>query len=146
MLKKDLFIKDGEVQDEVERFRWGQSVALPGLLRAMETVLKNYGTMTLKQVAAPAIKCAREGFGTSFTGALTMEDDSVQRKIRLSKTFQKLFLKADGSYYKFGEKQTNPKIAALLERVAEEGTDAFYTGTIAKKWLILLMHGVVVLH
>ena len=135
--KEDLFIKDGEVQDEWKDLG-GQSVALPGLLRAMETVLKKYGTMTLKQVAAPAIKCAREGFGTSFTGALTMEDDSVQRKIRLSKTFQKLFLKADGSYYKFGEKQTNPEIAALLERVAEEGTDAFYTGTIAKKMVDLI--------
>jgi len=36
----------------------GQSVALPGLLKTMDIVLKKYGTMTLKEVAAPAIRCA----------------------------------------------------------------------------------------
>lgn len=39
----------------------GQSVALPGLLKTMDIVLKKYGTMTLKDVAAPAIRCARNG-------------------------------------------------------------------------------------
>ena len=135
--KEDLFIKDGEVQDEWKDLG-GQSVAIPSLLKAMDTVLKEYGTMTLKQVAAPAIRCAREGFGTSFTGALTMEDDSVQRKLRLSESFRRLYLKPDGSYYRFGEKQTNPELADLLEKVANEGVEAFYTGPIAQHMVDLI--------
>ena len=128
----DLFIKDGEVKDEWKDLG-GQSVALPGLLKTMDIVLKKYGTITLKEAAAPAIRCARDGFGTSYTGALTMYDNSVERKMRLSEPFRKLYLKEDGSFYKFGEIQKNPEIAKLLENIAEHGVDYFYKGEVAKK-------------
>ena len=88
---------------------------------------------TLAQAAAPAIRCAREGFGTSYTGELTMEDDSVRRKLDLSPQFRRLYLKPDGSRYRFGEKQVNSELAGLLELVAAEGADAFYTGPVARK-------------
>lgn len=133
----DLFIKDGEVQDEWKDLG-GQSVALPGLLKTMDIVLKKYGTMTLKDVAAPAIRCARNGFGTSYTGALTMYDNSVERKMRLSKAFRKLYLKEDGSFYRFGEIQKNQEIADLLENIAEQGVDYFYKGKVAKQIVDLI--------
>ena len=133
----DLFIKDGEVQDEWEDLG-GQSVALPGLLKTMDIVLKKYGTMTLKDVATPAIRCARNGFGTSYTGALTMYDNSVERKMRLSEAFRKLYLKEDGSFYRFGEIQKNQEIADLLENIAEQGVDYFYKGKVAKQIVDLI--------
>lgn len=133
----DLFIKDGEVQDEWKDLG-GQSVALPGLLKTMDFVLKKYGTMTLKDVAAPAIRCARNGFGTSYTGALTMYDNSVERKMRLSEAFRKLYLKEDGSFYRFGEIQKNQEIADLLENIAEQGVDYFYKGKVAKQIVDLI--------
>lgn len=133
----DLFIKDGEVQDEWKDLG-GQSVALPGLLKTMDIVLKKYGTMTLKDVAAPAIRCARDGFGTSYTGALTMYDNSVERKMRLSEAFRKLYLKEDGSFYRFGEIQKNQEIADLLENIAEQGVDYFYKGKVAKQIVDLI--------
>ena len=133
----DLFIKDGEVQDEWKDLG-GQSVALPGLLKTMDIVLKKYGTMTLKDVAAPAIRCARNGFGTSYTGALTMYDNSVERKMRLSEAFRKLYLKEDGSFYRFGEIQKNQELADLLENIAEQGVDYFYKGKVAKQIVDLI--------
>lgn len=133
----DLFIKDGEVQDEWKDLG-GQSVALPGLLKTMDIILKKYGTMTLKDVAAPAIRCARNGFGTSYTGALTMYDNSVERKMRLSEAFRKLYLKEDGSFYRFGEIQKNQEIADLLENIAEQGVDYFYKGKVAKQIVDLI--------
>lgn len=133
----DLFIKDGEVQDEWKDLG-GQSVALPGLLKTMDIVLKKYGTMTLKDVAAPAIRCARNGFGTSYTGALTMYDNSVERKMRLSEAFRKLYLREDGSFYRFGEIQKNQEIADLLENIAEQGVDYFYKGKVAKQIVDLI--------
>lgn len=133
----DLFIKDGEVQDEWKDLG-GQSVALPGLLKTMDIVLKKYGTMTLKDVAAPAIRCVRNGFGTSYTGALTMYDNSVERKMRLSEAFRKLYLKEDGSFYRFGEIQKNQEIADLLENIAEQGVDYFYKGKVAKQIVDLI--------
>lgn len=133
----DLFLKDGVVQDEWKDLG-GQSVALPGLLRTLDVMLKRYGSMSLAQVAAPAIKLAAEGFGTSYTGALTMYDDSVERKMRLSESMRKLYLKPDGSFYKFGEIQKNPELAVFLKKIAENGVDEFYCGPAAEKLVELI--------
>lgn len=133
----DLFLKDGEVQDEWKDLG-GQSVAIPGLLKTMNIILKKYGTMPLREVTAPAIQCARAGFGTSYTGALTMYDDSVARKMRLSEPFRKLYLKADGSFYGFGEMQKNLEVADLLENIAEHGVDYFYKGKVANQIVNLI--------
>lgn len=135
--KADLFLKDGEVQDEWKDLG-GQSVAVPGLLRTLDVLLRKYGTMTFAETAAPAIRLAREGFGTGYTGALTMYDDSVRRKMRLSEAMRKLYLKPDGSFYLFGERQTNPEIADLLEHIADEGVDFFYNGPTAEEMVKLI--------
>lgn len=128
--KSDLFIKDGVVQDEWKDLG-GQSVALPGLLKTLDVLLKKYGTMSFAEVAEPAIRLAEEGFGVSYTGEQTMNDDSVQRKLKLSKDMRDLYLKPDGSFYRFGETQKNPKIAAFLRRISRDGVSSFYQGEIA---------------
>lgn len=133
----DLFIKDGVVQDEWKDLG-GQSVAIPGLLKTLEVLLERYGTMGLADAAAPAIRLAEEGFGTSYTGALTINDDSVRRKLNLSQAMRSLYLKEDGSFYRFGERQYNPEIARLLRQVAECGTDCFYQGPTAEKIVNLI--------
>lgn len=127
----DLFLRDGVVQDEWKDLG-GQSVAVPGLLKTMDTMLKKYGTMSLKDAAKPAVQYAREGFGTSFTGELTMYDDSVERKRKLSEAFRKLYLKRDGGFYRFGETQSNQELANLLESISENGVEVFYKGEAAK--------------
>lgn len=133
----DLFIKDGVVQDEWKDLG-GQSVAIPGLLKTLEILLERYGTMGMADAAAPAIRLAEEGFGTSYTGALTMDDDSVRRKMNLSRSMRELYLKKDGSFYRFGERQYNPEIARLLRQVAENGTDYFYRGPTAERIVNLI--------
>ena len=133
----DLFIKDGVVQDEWKDLG-GQSVAIPGLLKTLEILLEKYGTMTLSKVIQPAIRLAEEGFGTSYTGALTMDDDSVKRKLRLSGAMRALYLKEDGSFYRFGEIQKNPEMAALLKEIAANGTGAFYRGPVAERMVDLI--------
>lgn len=135
----DLFLKDGEVQDEWKDLG-GQSVALPGLLRTMDNMLKRFGTMSFKEAAVPAIRYAKEGFGTSYTGALTMYDDSVQRKMNLSGDFRKLYLKGEKEFYRFGETQKNPELGALLETIADRGVDVFYNGEIAER-IVAVING-----
>ena len=133
----DLFIKDGVVQDEWKDLG-GQSVAIPGLLKTLEILLEKYGTMPLSKVIQPAIRLAEEGFGTSYTGALTMDDDSVKRKLRLSGAMRALYLKEDGGFYRFGEIQKNPEMAALLKEIAANGTGAFYRGPVAERMVDLI--------
>ena len=129
---KDLFLKDGKVQDEWKDLG-GQSVLVPGLLKTMDVLLKKYGTMELKEVILPALKYAREGFQIGYTYSLTMHDDSVQRKMNLSNEFKKLYLKENKSFYKFGNIYKNEKIAKLLELIFKNGIDIFYNGEIAEK-------------
>ena len=133
----DLFIKDGVVQDEWKDLG-GQSVAIPGLLKTLDILLQKYGTMRLDQVMAPAIHLAQDGFGTSYTGALTMDDDSVKRKLKLSGAMRKLYLKEDGGFFRFGETVKNPDLANLLKQIAAHGTDYFYRGAVAEKMVALI--------
>ena len=133
----DLFIKDGVVQDEWKDLG-GQSVAVPGLLKTMDVLLKKYGSMSLAQVAEPAIRFAEEGFGCGYTCALTMFDDSVERKLKLSEPMRRLYLKPDGSFYRFGETQKNPELGDLLKKIAEQGVDYFYKGETARKIVQLI--------
>lgn len=133
----NLFIKDGVVQDEWKDLG-GQSVAIPGLLKTLEILLEKYGTMPLSKVIQPAIRLAEEGFGTSYTGALTMDDDSVKRKLRLSGAMRALYLKEDGGFYRFGEIQRNPEMAELLKEIAANGTGAFYRGATAERMVDLI--------
>lgn len=135
--KADLFLKNGVIQDEWKDLG-GQSVAVPGLLKTMEVLLQKYGTISLEEATAPAIRLAEYGFGTSYTGALTMFDDSVERKMRLSTAMRELYLKKDGGFYCFGEIQKNPGLAALLKDIAKNGTDHFYRGKVAEKIVSLV--------
>ena len=125
-----LFMRDGKVQSEWKDLG-GQSVAVPGLLKTIETILKTHGTMDFSEVAQPAIRLAEEGFGVSFTGALTVEDDSVRRKLKLSEAMRRLYLKENGSCYQFGERQKNPELAELLKNISRQGTEYFYQGPCA---------------
>ena len=40
---------------------------------------------------------------------------------------------AEAAHNRFGEKQTNPELADLLEQIAKKGADYFYTGAVAQK-------------
>ncbi|NLM42783.1 MAG: gamma-glutamyltransferase [Clostridiales bacterium] len=135
--REDLFLKDGVVQNEWKDLG-GQSVAIPGLLRTLEVLLHKYGTMQFSEVAAPAIRYAEQGFGTSYTNVLTMYDDSVKRKLKLSAPMREIYLKKDGSFYGFGEIQKNAALADLLKQIAKHGADYFYQGRVAEQIVSLI--------
>lgn len=49
---------------------------------------------------------------------------------------RELLLKPDGSPYVFGDQMKNPKLADLLETIANEGPSAFYSGEIAQNIIL----------
>ncbi len=127
---KDLFLKDGKVCDEWKDIG-GRSVAVPGLLKSLDVLLKKFGTMTMQAVAQDAIKLSFNGFRTSFTGSITGTDDSVIRKRNTYPAFKKNFMNGDKGY-EFGAMQKNEKLGRLLEKIATVGVDYFYSGEAAK--------------
>lgn len=127
---QDMFLdENGEVDLNLTEYS-GRSTAVPALYRAMDNLLKKYGTMTLAQVSAPAIRYCREGFACGFTYVRTTEAPEADHNKAEYEGFSELYLN-HGQPRKYGELIKNPELADTMEQVAEKGVDWFYNGPIA---------------
>jgi gamma-glutamyltranspeptidase/glutathione hydrolase len=91
--------------------------------------LERYGTLPLKEVLAPAIRLAEQGYRVT----------ELQRKLlrRVRKTLKLtsaagLFLKEGRKSYRVGERFRQPVLAETLTRLANAGVGDFYTGRIGR--------------
>lgn len=128
---RDMYLDDkGEVDKKKARYSH-HSVGVPGSVAGMALALEKYGTISLDQALAPAIKLAKDGFAMSRSLAANLE----KRRKRFSKWPQtmEVVFKADGSGYQPGELFRQADLATSLTAIAEEGPSAFYTGAIAEK-------------
>ena len=127
----DMFFEaDGEVDNDEYRFSH-KSSAIPASVAGFDHLLRNYGTMSWREVAQPAIDLARDGM-------VVWEDLAVnlaRSKPRLSANpaSRAKFYKPDGSNYEVGDVYRQPDLAWTLEQIAEGGADAFYKGEIARR-------------
>ena len=127
---QDMFLdKNGEVDLSLTEYS-GRSVAVPALYKAMDNLLKKYGTMSWTEVSAPAIKLAREGFKCGFQYARVSDTPEAEHNKKAYEGFEKLYLN-HGKPRELGEIVTNPDLADTMELVAKEGVDEFYKGEIA---------------
>lgn len=127
---QDMFLDEkGDVDLNLTEFS-GRSVAVPALYRAMDNLLKNYGTMTWAQVSAPAIKLCREGFACGFAYARISNTPEAEHNKACYEGFEELYLN-NGNPRSYGEIVTNPDLADTMEAVAEHGVDWFYNGPVA---------------
>lgn len=128
---EDMFLgPDGEPDPNLTEYS-GRSVALPAQYRALDILLSKFGTMTLEQVSAPAIKLAREGFQCGFTYARTTNTTESVHNAKAYEGFSELYLNHGGPRT-YGEVIRNPALAETMEQVAKNGVDWFYTGPIAE--------------
>ena len=121
--------ENGDVDLSLTEFS-GRSVATPALYRAMDRLLKRYGTMTWEQVSAYPIRLAREGFACGFTYARVSNTPEAEHNKAEYAGFSELYLN-NGQPRQYGEQIKNPDLADTMERVARDGVDWFYTGEIA---------------
>ena len=98
-------------------------VGVPGTVMGLDAALKKYGTMSLHQVLAPAIKLARDGF--------VLQQGDINILHSRTKTFEKhpnvaaIFLN-HGKPWQVGDRLKQPQLATTLEAIDKGGTDAFY--------------------
>src|SRR5581483_1341724 len=128
----DMFTPDaqGRVPGQVNFYGW-KAAGVPGPLAGMQLALDHFGTKKFAEVAAPAIRYARDGFpvSTNLAGALRAN----QKRLAAHPASAKLYLPG-GEPPKAGSTMKNPDLAALLETLAKRGTvDSFYRGDIAAK-------------
>ncbi len=102
-----------------------KATAVPGSVAGLTHAQKTYGKLPLRQVIAPAIKLARDGFALAWEDAEDFRDDGLARFSESKRIFQR-----DGNYYKPGEIFRQPELARTLERIAKN-PEEFYHGAMA---------------
>jgi gamma-glutamyltranspeptidase/glutathione hydrolase len=113
-----------------------KSIGVPGSVAGMVFAEQKYGKLTLKQVMAPAIRLAHEGYALTWGEARDMQRDSDLAKFPESRrVFQR-----DGNYYQPGEIFRQPDLAHTLQRIADKPDD-FYHGALARELAAAMQKG-----
>lgn len=107
-----------------------RSVTVPGALSGWSTLVETYGTMTLAEVLAPAIRIAEEGFPVS--PIIAQDWAGTVQGLRRDEGAAATFL-IDGEAPKPGDWFRNPDLAQTFRRVAEHGPQTFYGGELGRE-------------
>jgi gamma-glutamyltranspeptidase/glutathione hydrolase len=103
-----------------------RSVSVPGAVAAWADALARFGSISLAEALAPAIRYAREGFPVSTR----LADDFRSQSRALNEAGRSQYLPG-GSPPPVGSLLKNPALAATLERIAARGRAGFYEGEVA---------------
>ncbi|MDQ3695536.1 MAG: gamma-glutamyltransferase [Chloroflexota bacterium] len=124
----------GGVKDQANAYG-PLSVAVPGMVRGMELALDRFGTKSMREVTAPAIGFAAEGFEVDWYRGMLIS--SQQDTIRRDPETERIFLQhGKPPAPLFG--QPAPRIvqtdlAATLRTIGDQGADGFYRGEVAAR-------------
>jgi gamma-glutamyltranspeptidase/glutathione hydrolase len=111
----------------------GCDSGVPGEVRGLEYLHKNYGSLPWSTVLQPAIRTAREGFPVTEDTVKYMKS-AISDGVDLLTTNPTwaLDFAPNGTRVGLGDMMTRKRLADTLETIAEQGPDAFYSGPIAE--------------
>jgi gamma-glutamyltranspeptidase/glutathione hydrolase len=109
-------------RDSIEGWR---ASGVPGTVRGLELAHKKYGSKPWKDLVAPAVQLARNGFPVSYGFAQTLRDGR-ERFSRYPSSAA-----AFGKEYEVGDTFVQPDLARTLDRIARDPND-FYEGETAR--------------
>lgn len=116
------------------------AVTVPSILRTFAEAHAQFGRLPWAALFDGAIACARDGWMIRpHVHTMMVADESAYGRIGIAQKLAhtpdsaRLYLRADGTPKKPGERVLNPDLAATLETVARDGADTFYTGEIARR-------------
>jgi gamma-glutamyltranspeptidase/glutathione hydrolase len=107
-----------------------ETVTVPGALAGWQTLLDKYGTITLAQAVAPAIRYAENGFVVTpvIAGDWAGQTNLLRRDPGARATFLR-----DSMPPRAGDWFSNPDYARTLRQVAAEGPAALYGGSLGAR-------------
>lgn len=126
----DLFMQNGKLMSWREAFVGGKAVGVPGVIKALELAHQQHGVLPWAELFTPAIEIAEQGFTVSprLAGLLKANWNPGLDKFALSAAY----FKTEGQWLPAGFVRKNPDYAALLKKIAKQGSQAFYQGDNAK--------------
>lgn len=125
---KDMFLDEkGEVVPGLSTSSH-KAAGVPGSVDGLLVLLERYGTMSRKQVIAPSIRLAEEGFALSLDLARQFE-----RRLPAMEKYPASFevFSKQGTPYQAGDIWKQPDLAKTLRLISEKGRDGFYAGETA---------------
>ena len=109
------------------------TVTVPGAVEGWNKLHERFGRMAWKELFAPAIFYAQNGFAVQELIGMDWKD-SARAKLKNDPETRRVFLVQDEAPA-MGEVFKNPDLAKALGLLAAEGPQAFYIGEIAKATL-----------
>ena len=126
----DMYLRDDGSVD-VDKVQLGVTAAgVPGSPAGLLHALQKFGTKNLAEVAAPAIRFAREGFAVDRHLAASL--NAKQQKLGRFPSTRAIFFK-DDEPLRQGDVLVQSDLAATLTRFAEGGVAGFYDGATAAR-------------
>ena len=128
---RDMYLDEqGEADPQKSRYS-GLAVGVPGTVAGMAMALERYGTISLAQALAPAIRLAEEGIVVDEDLADSLR--AQEERLKKWPSSAAIFYKQGGGFYEPGERLVQADLARSLKLIAEQGPDAFYEGPIARQ-------------
>lgn len=119
-----------------------QSICVPAALKAYEAAHSAHGRLPWREVCAPAIAWAENGyFVRPAMHAFWIDEGAMGRvstrdRLAYSASGRAMYCRADGSPKTIGTPLRNPDYAATLRQIAEGGAEVFYRGAIADRIVV----------
>jgi gamma-glutamyltranspeptidase/glutathione hydrolase len=101
------------------------AVGVPGTVAGLIEAQRKFGKLKLRQVMAPAIQFAEQGYVLSAEEAAMLHDPVLSRFPESRRIFQR-----NGNFYQAGEVFRQPELARTLTRI-ERDPRSFYHGALA---------------
>ena len=110
---------------------------VPGAVAGLDAALQRFGTMTLAQVMAPAIRMARDGF--TVDSALYRSLSGARQRLCRFEGCSTFF--PDGQVVPPGGTLVQADLGRSLQLIADRGPEAFYDGPIADALVAEMQRG-----
>ena len=107
----------------------GRAVGVPGAVRMLELAHRRHGKLAWARLFEPAIQLAEEGFGISPRLHALLKADAHLKKDPVAAAY---FYRPGGEPHEIGFRLRNPDLAAVLRRIAAEGSSALHQGPVAQ--------------
>jgi len=125
-----LFLDDGgQPLKFVDAVVGGRAVGVPGAVAMLARAHQQHGRLPWAQLFGPAITLAAQGFAISPRMATLLASEPHLQKDPVSAAY---FYDAAGKPWPAGHVLRNPELAAVLQRIANEGPAALLQGEVAQ--------------
>lgn len=120
---------DGKPVPFVTAVVGGRAVGTPGMLKMLEMAHRQHGKLAWSRLFEPAITLAEHGFPVSPRLNRLLR---TEKYLRLDPSAASYFYDNEGKPWPPGHVLKNPEFAAVLRRIAAEGSSALMAGELAR--------------